>query len=121
MVETKSDAKYLDAARSGVLTLASATLYEKVISHGETGLLARSLDDWPQLLAQALGDLEARRRMTRAAWNDVRTHRMFSQQIPGRRDWYRDLLARRDALNTALLERSPGVAETLARLTAALR
>jgi hypothetical protein len=46
---------------------------------------------------------------------------MFSQQIPGRRDWYRDLLARRDALNTALLERSPGVAETLARLTAALR
>jgi hypothetical protein len=121
MVETKSDAKYLDAARSGVLTLASATLYEKVIRHGETGLLARSLDDWPQLLAQALGDLEARRRMTRAAWNDVRTHRMFSQQIPGRRDWYRDLLARRDALNTALLERSPGVAETLARLTAALR
>lgn len=116
MVETKSDAKYLDAARAGVLTLASPVLYDRVIRHGENGLLARSISDWPRLLTFALADAPARQRMSRAAWEDVRGRRMFSQQIAERRDWYRDLLRRREVLNRALVERSPGVAAALAKL-----
>jgi hypothetical protein len=118
MVETKSDAKYLDAARSGVLTIGSSVLYGRVIQHGENGLLAGSVDEWPGLLALALGDEAARQRMARAAWEHVRRNRMFSQQAGARRDWYRDLLLRREALNWAILERSPGVREALAKLTA---
>ena len=114
-IETKSDAKYLDASRSGVLTIASDVVYGRVIRSGENGLIARTLEDWPRLLAQALADPAAAERMARAAWEEVRARRMFAHQIPARRDWYRDLLARREELDRAILERSPAVAEILAR------
>jgi hypothetical protein len=114
-IETKSDAKYLDAARSGVLTIASPIVYGRVIRSGENGLIAPGIEDWSLKLAEVLGDPAGAERMARAAWEDVRTRRMFAHQIPARRAWYRDLLARREDLDRAVLERSPGVAEIVAR------
>jgi glycosyltransferase involved in cell wall biosynthesis len=101
----KSDAKFLDAASRGVLTIASPTIYAGVIRHGRNGLIAPRIEDWAPLLTEALRDDEARRRMARNAWEYVRGARMFADQVRARHDWYRDLWARRDELNDALLTR----------------
>jgi hypothetical protein len=107
--ETKSDAKFIDASRSGALTIASPTVYDRVIEHGVNGLLARDIADWSPLLIQALGDQNLRRTLSRRAWAYVRDERMFADQIAVRRAWYQDLWARREALNEALMDRVPGL------------
>lgn len=114
MREAKSDAKFLDAARAGVVTIGSPVIYAGAIRHGETGLLAPGLDDWAPLLRQALADPAATRAIGRRAWDYVRTERMFAGQVPQRRDWCRDLWARREALNQAAHARIPGLAEAVA-------
>ncbi|CAN7555159.1 glycosyltransferase [Phenylobacterium sp. LjRoot225] len=119
--ETKSDAKFLDAARAGVVTIASPLIYDRTIRHGVNGLLARKLEDWPALLRQALADPAQTRAIGRNAWDYVRTQRMFARQVPERAAWYRDLWARREALNAAALARVPGLAEAVALQTAQLR
>ncbi len=116
--ETKSDAKFLDAASRGVLTLASPTIYAATIRHGRTGLIAERVEDWAPLLAQALRDEPARRVMARNAWDYVRTERMFARQIPERRRWYRELWARRDELTEGVIRRVPGLAASLGRTRA---
>jgi hypothetical protein len=103
--ETKSDAKFLDGAARGVLTIASPTIYEDVIRPGENGLIARTMADWGRLLADALRDPAAQRRMARTAWTEVRDRRMFADQIAERQAWYRDLWDRRQALNAAVAKR----------------
>lgn len=113
--DTKSDAKFLDAARAGVLTIASPTIYDRVIRHGENGLLARELADWAPLLRQALTDEPMRARMARAAWDEVRSQRMFAHQAAARREWYESLWARRAELNEGLMTRVPGLRELVAR------
>jgi pimeloyl-ACP methyl ester carboxylesterase len=109
--DTKSDAKFIDGARSGALTIASPTVYGRVIEHGVNGLLAPQVEDWAPLLSRALGDQRLRSRLARRAWDDVRKERMFADQIALRRDWYRDLWSRREALNAALMQRAPGLRE----------
>jgi len=103
--ETKSDAKYLDAAARGVLTIASPTIYAGVMRHGRNGLIAQTVDDWAPLLIQALGDEAASRTMARNAWDYVAGARMFADQIRYRSDWYRELWDRRAELNAALFKR----------------
>jgi len=105
MFAAKSDAKFLDAAARGVLTIASPTIYASVIRHGENGLIAPGIDDWAPMLVEALRDDASRRRMARNAWEYVRGSRMFADQVRLRHDWYRDLWRRRDELNDALLQR----------------
>jgi hypothetical protein len=112
--ETKSDAKFLDAARAGVLTIASPPIYEAVIEHGVNGLIARTVPDWAPLLAAALSDPAGSREMAKRAWEYVRAERMFAHQAAARGDWYRDLWARREALNEALMRRVPGLREAVA-------
>lgn len=112
-LDTKSDAKYLDAARAGVPTIASPIVYEDVIVDGETGLIARTPQDWPELLARVLREPELQRRLGRKAWEDVRARRMFARQVPERRDWYRSLWARRAALHEQLMARVPGLREAV--------
>jgi hypothetical protein len=111
MRETKSDAKFVDASRSGALTIASPTIYDRTLVDGVTGLIARDVADWAPLLAQALGDQALRERIARSAWEYVRDQRMFADQIAQRRAWYLDLWSRRHALNAALLARIPGLRE----------
>jgi hypothetical protein len=113
MVETKSDAKYLDASRAGVVTLASPTVYQRTIQSGRNGLIAATLDDWGAMLTRLLADDAERERLARAAWQDVRDRRMFAAQVDARRDWYGDLLARREAIDAAILRRAPEVARHL--------
>lgn len=104
----KSDAKYLDAAARGVLTIASPTVYGDVIRHGRNGLIAPEIGDWAPMLIQALDDDAARQRMARSAWEYVQGARMFAQQVSARHAWYRDLWARREALTAAMMARMAG-------------
>ena len=113
LVETKSDAKFIDGSRSGALTIASPTIYRRVIEHGVNGLLAPEVEDWAPLLSQALGDQAMRRRLARNAWEYVRNERMFANQVALRRDWYRDLWSRRHALTEGLMQRLPGLREAV--------
>ena len=116
----KSDAKFLDAARAGVVTLGSPVIYGRTIRHGENGLLAERLEDWAPLLRQALADPAATHAMGRRAWTEVRARRMFADQIAAHRDWLYDLWARRAELDAALCARTPGLAEAVAAERAGL-
>ena len=113
MRDTKSDAKFLDAARAGGLTIASPTIYDRVIEHGVNGLLAPETGDWAPLLTLALTDQARRAEMAQNAWAYVRERRMFSDQIVQRRSWYRDLWSRRRELDEALIARVPGLADLI--------
>lgn len=112
--ETKSDTKFLDAASRGLVTIASPAAYGATVRHGDNGLIARGLADWSPLLAQVLGDPAASSEMAQRAYAYVRDHRMFSHQIAARRDWYAALMARREALNAAVISRMPGLAQLIA-------
>lgn len=114
MRETKSDAKFLDAGRAGVLTIASPTIYDRTIRHGVNGFLAPTVADWAPLLDNALSDPALRARLARRAWEEVRDERMFAHQVAKRRDWYLDLWVRREDLHEALMTRLPGLRATLA-------
>ncbi len=95
------------------MTIASPTIYDRVIEHGVNGFLARDVADWSPLLDQALSDDGLRDRLARNAWDLVRRERMFSNQVAQRRDWYLDLWSRREALNAALIERVPGLTDLM--------
>lgn len=111
----KSDIKYVEAASRGVAAIASPAVYGATIRDGETGLIAPALEDWAGAVGRLLDDPALRRRIARAAWEDVRDHRMFAAQIRARRDWYASLWARRAALEAALLARLPALATALGR------
>jgi hypothetical protein len=111
--DCKSDVKFLEAARGGVLTIASPTVYGGTIVDGVNGLIAREMGDWARLLAAALADPGRRTAMARAAWEYVRDERMFAYQVAERRTWYLDLWDRREELNAQLIARLPGLAQQL--------
>ena len=108
-MDTKSDAKFLDAARAGALTIGSPTVYADTIADGVNGLIAREVEDWPRLLAKALAEPAWTRELARRAWEEVRDHRMFAHQLEARKSWYWSLWSRREALNRALMDRTPGL------------
>jgi len=110
----KSDAKFLDAARAGVVTIGSPVVYGRTIRHGENGLLAASLEDWAPLLRQTLADPAATQAMGRRAWEEVRDSRMFAHLVADHREWLHDLWSRRAALDAALCDRLPGLAQAVA-------
>lgn len=110
--ECKSDAKFLDAAANGLVTIASPTVYADTITYGVDGWIAREQADWARLLCDSLADPEGRRAMARRAWEHVRDRRLFSYQIAARRDWYRSLWDRRHALTADIRARNPGMTVT---------
>jgi GT2 family glycosyltransferase/glycosyltransferase involved in cell wall biosynthesis len=70
--EAKSQLKYFEAALVEVATIASPTLpYEEAIRHGETGFLARTEDEWFELLDQLVTQKDLRERMGKNALLDV--------------------------------------------------
>lgn len=69
---SKSELKYTEAAACGVATLATATPpFANAIRHGETGFLAKTEEDWSELLTAATEEKEKLRRMGRRAQGDI--------------------------------------------------
>lgn len=111
----KSDIKYVEAASRGVAVVASPSIYADTIRDGVTGLIASTLSDWPITVGRLVEDPALRRTLARAAWEEVRDHRMFADQIDARRGWYLDLWRRRPALESSLVARLPSLAQALGR------
>lgn len=107
--DCKSDAKFLDAARGGVLTIASPIVYGETIVDGVNGRIARTLADWGNHLSATLADPAGRTAMARRAWEYVRDERMFTYQIAERRAWYTELWERRHELTRELVDRVPAI------------
>jgi hypothetical protein len=112
--ETKSDTKFLDAASRGLVTIASPAAYGATVRHGDNGLIANTLAEWAPLLGRVLDDPRGSGDMARRAFAYVRDQRMFGHQIAARRDWYAGLMARREALNAAVVSRLPGLGALIA-------
>jgi glycosyltransferase involved in cell wall biosynthesis len=106
----KSDLKFIEAGASRVVALASPIVYEDVIEDGVTGLIFRSESDLYEKVIRlatapslgiAIGD--AARRL-------VAETRMDAYGVAERLHWYRSLLARREELTRAIMERVPQLA-----------
>ncbi|HEY6433888.1 MAG TPA: glycosyltransferase [Acetobacteraceae bacterium] len=70
--EAKSELKYFEAALVEVCTVASPTgPMRRVIRDNETGLLARTEEDWYRALLRLVDDATERARLAHAAYQDV--------------------------------------------------
>jgi glycosyltransferase involved in cell wall biosynthesis len=70
--EAKSELKFVEAALAEVCTVASPTgPFRRAIRHDETGLLAEGQDQWESALMRLVNDSALRRRLSRAAHQDV--------------------------------------------------
>lgn len=103
----KSDLKFVEAGAHRLAVLASPVIYEGTVKHGETGLIIRTPDDLGAALRRLLAKPAEARAMGEAARGWVKENRMLAGQVRARLDWYRDLWARRDELDAAMLRRCP--------------
>lgn len=110
----KSDVKWVEAASRSSVAIASPAVYAQTIRHGENGFIAREPGDWARLLVELANDPALRDRVAATARAEVRAQRMMAQQVALRRDWYLDLMARRDEIYANAIRRSPGLAAALA-------
>jgi SAM-dependent methyltransferase len=106
----KSDLKFLEAAGHRLVPIASPTVYGASIRGGETGLIVQTPEDLLRVLRSLLADPARARAIAEAARRHVAQSRMLAAQVAPRLAWYRDLWARREALDAALLERVPEAA-----------
>jgi SAM-dependent methyltransferase len=103
----KSDLKFIECAAQGAAALASPTVYERTILHGETGLIYHSLDEFAALLDRLIRDGPFRRGLAAAANHYVAEVRLLSRHFRIRHDWYRAMLDRREPLDAELRRRVP--------------
>jgi glycosyltransferase involved in cell wall biosynthesis len=84
--EAKSELKYFEAALAGVCTIASPTgPFARAIRPGETGLLARTPEEWFDALCRLVDDAPFRRRLGQAAFHAVLYP--YGQQLRADRVW----------------------------------
>lgn len=103
----KSDIKFIEAGAGGLAVIASPTVYEDYIDDGRTGLIARSKNDWEQMLSKLISEKDYRKELGRNAKNYVMQNRMLMQHAHKRLDWYRHLWTNRAALNERLFKLYP--------------
>jgi spore maturation protein CgeB len=90
--------------------VASPALYADAIRDGETGIIARTPEEWAGALRRLVAHPAERARLAEAAWRDVRDRHMMSMQVNAREAWYRGLCENRAELTRALLARHPELA-----------
>lgn len=101
----KTDLKFIECAARGTAVLASPVVYAKSVRDGSTGFLYRSPEEFAARLRILVSDHARRRQIAQAAYDYVREERMLSTHVRARLDWYRSLVARRQELHAAALER----------------
>jgi len=106
----KSDLKFIEAGACRVVPLASPVVYEDSINDGVTGLIFRSGSDLYEKIIRLATTPSLGVSIGNAARSLVAETRMDAYGVRDRLRWYRSLLARREELNRALLERVPGLA-----------
>ncbi len=105
----KSDLKAVEAGGHRLCCLASPTVYEGSIRHGQTGLIIRTPEDLVAALRDLVADPGRARDMADNAHAWVKRERLHAHQMAARIAWYRSLWDRRGTLDAALLARVPAV------------
>jgi len=105
----KSDLKAIEAGGHRLCCLASPVVYAGSLRHGETGLIVASPEAFAAELRGLLAAPARALAMAEAARAWVRAERLLHHQVAPRLAWYRDLWARRAALDAALLARVPAM------------
>jgi len=105
----KSDIKFVEAAGARTAVVASPTVYQHTIRHGQTGLVARSPQEWSKHLVKLIESAAYRSQVMKAAFNYVESERMLDSHIQHRLNWYRSLWLRRKELNQKLFEKFPAI------------
>jgi len=103
----KSDLKFLECAGHGVAVLASPTVYEQSVIHGETGLIYRSIQQFEMYLNELIINTALRRKIATNAYLWVRDHRLLCQHYQQRREWYLKMRDDLPSLNQELRQRVP--------------
>jgi SAM-dependent methyltransferase len=106
----KSDLKFIEAGAARVVPLASPVVYEDSIEDGVTGLIFRSESDLYEKIIRLATTPALGISIGNAARQLVAATRMDAYGVADRLRWYRSLLARREELTRALLERVPELA-----------
>jgi SAM-dependent methyltransferase len=106
----KSDLKFIEAGASRVVPLASPVVYDGSVEDGVTGLIFRSESDLYEKIIRLATTPSLGISIGDAARRLVAETRMDAYGVGDRLRWYRSLLARREELTRALLERVPGLA-----------
>lgn len=102
----KSDVKFVEGASAGAVALASPTVYEATLHDGETGLLFGDPDAFERQLGALLDQPALRWRLSLAAYDYVRKHRMLADRIGRQAAWYRWLADNRAELTAKLAARA---------------
>ena len=105
----KSDLKFLECAGQQTAALASSVVYAHTLQDGVTGLLYRSKEEFRQRLTALLTDAALRQRLCARAYSWVAQERLLSQHYRRRYEWYQHLVAHKETLTAALLQRAPEI------------
>jgi len=104
----KSDVKFIEAVAAGAAALASPTVYEQTIRHGETGLLYRDEAEFTDSLASLLDHPHERHRLA-AAHAHVGEKRLLDQHSGRQLHWYRGMARDRAGLTAEIRARIPNL------------
>jgi glycosyltransferase involved in cell wall biosynthesis len=90
---SKSPIKFLEYSALGIPGVYSyLTPYENVVTHGENGFLAGSLEEWEQCLVKLIENADLRHRMGAAALVTLQSNWLLSDHISEWRDTFRHIL-----------------------------
>jgi SAM-dependent methyltransferase len=106
----KSDLKFIECAAHGVVSLASPTVYDCTIRHGETGMIYHSLGEFEAHLGRLIREGPFRQGLATAAYRYVVENRLLARHIRARYDWYWAMLSCREQLDAELRQRVPELA-----------
>jgi glycosyltransferase involved in cell wall biosynthesis len=91
---SKSWLKYLEYSAIGIPGIYSrVTPYERIVSHGETGFLATTHEEWKEFLEQLINDPELRHQLGLRAQEHVKSDWLLSENINKWIATYRDILS----------------------------
>jgi len=108
----KSPLKFLEASARGVAALASPTVYNDLIQHDHNGLLFADGEQFARGLEILIRRPDQRRRLAEAARVEVmKDWRLTAADFERRLAWYDALDRDREALNRALIARTPELAD----------
>lgn len=80
----KSPIKWMENTIAGAATIASPTVYDTVIKHGENGLIARNHQEWIKYLSELIENKELREKLWKNAYKEVTTIYSLANHV---HDW----------------------------------
>lgn len=104
----KSDVKFVECCASGVVPICSPTVYDWNPKHRDIARFAETPAEWAQALRDLVLDPQDRAARRERGRTYVREHRMHGDQAEAREAAFRDLIARRPALEAERQARLAG-------------